>query len=90
MSCQENDIIYENALSHYWDLLENYDFKFLIYANFLKSHDQWLEKEYGFSETPYDNAFDICWKWDCEGMSHDIEGTVIKYLMRNMNDEKTI
>ena len=92
MSSQQNIASYESANERFWGLLDsNYDFKFVIYANFLNTQDQWLEKENGRIDTDcYDNAFDCCWRWDAEGMARDIEGTVIKYLMKGMNDKKEI
>lgn len=92
MSNQRNTALYESANERFWDLLDsNYDFKFLIYANFLDTHDQWLEKENGRIDTDcYDNVFDYCWRWDAEGMANDIEGTVVKCLMKDMNDKKEI
>lgn len=90
MSNAQNDILYESSLERFWDLLDsNSDFTFLIYANFLTQEERFYEKEYGRrDEKAYDASFDLCWKWDCEGMVQDIESTVVKYLMRNMNEAR--
>jgi len=90
MSCEQNTIAYEACLERFWELMENYDFQCLISNNFLDSQDLWKEKEFGFNEDPYDEAFDYMWKFDAEGMHHDIEATIKKYAEAKMLENPKI
>lgn len=83
MSSQQNDTLYESALERFWDCMFMPDFDYLIYSNFLSSTDQCKQKEFGFNQDPYNDAFDLCWQWDAEGMSQDVEGTIKKYIEAN-------
>lgn len=80
MSHQENDKIFESARERFWEVMGDYDFQQTICEHFLSAQDQWKEKEYGFNEDPYDNAFEILWNWDCEALSVDIEECVNQYI----------
>jgi hypothetical protein len=82
MSCLENEVIYENCLEDFWELMNNYDFQCLIGEHFLSAQEQLEEKEYGFNEEPYNNAFDILWDWDCEGLARDILSCVKRYIKK--------
>lgn len=80
MSCEQNVICYESSLERFWDLLEDYDFKSLVYENCLNFTEQWKEKEYGFNEEPYMRAFDLLWDWDCELLHSDIRECLARYI----------
>jgi len=82
MSCLENEVIYENCRERFWELMEgSYDLQCLIAEHFLSVQDQWKEKEFGFSEDPYDNAFDILWRYDSELLASDIEKCIEHYIL---------
>lgn len=83
MSCEQNTIAYEACLERFWEYMTDYDFQAFIYEHFLSHQEQWKEKEFGFSEYPYENAFEYVWKWDCEGMFHDMKRTIEKYVEAN-------
>ena len=87
MSCGQTTQAYEAASDAFWELLDSWDFRATIYEWFLSHQDQWLEKENGrLDEEAYMNAFECLWKWDCEGMSHDIEDCVNRYILRSYHD----
>jgi hypothetical protein len=83
MSCEQTTKAYEAASDAFFELMESdYSFGCLIYEHLLSHRDQWKEKEFGWSEYPYESAFECLWKWDCEGMSHDIRDCVNRYILK--------
>ena len=80
MSCEQTTKAYEAACDRFFDMLDDHAFHALIYEHFLSHMDQWKEKEFGFSEYPYENAFDYLWEWDCEWVYDDIKDCVDAYI----------